>query len=86
MHSAATLSFDSSLKPQQIVNRHYQSLQSLARRPIVIEDEFLLDELDLCSLDYTKPVYLAKYGRYYAVISIQWSSDKKPSKAKLLQL
>jgi hypothetical protein len=86
MYSDSTLSFDESLKPQQIVNRHYQSLQSVARRPIVIEDEFLLDELDLRSLDYTKPVYLAKYGRYYAVISIQWSSDKKVSKAKLLQL
>lgn len=86
MYSDSTLSFDESLKPQQIVNRHYQSLQSVARRPIVIEDEFLLDELDLRSLDYTKPVYLAKYGRYYAVISIQWSSDKKASKAKLLQL
>lgn len=86
MYSDSTLSFDESLKPQQIVNRHYQSLQRVARRPIVIEDEFLLDELDLRSLDYTKPVYLAKYGRYYAVISIQWSSDKKASKAKLLQL
>lgn len=86
MYSDSTLSFDESLKPQQIVNRHYQSLQSVARRPIVIEDEFLLNELDLRSLDYTKPVYLAKYGRYYAVISIQWSSDKKASKAKLLQL
>ena len=86
MYSDSTLSFDDSLKPQQIVNRHYQSLQSVARRPIVIEDEFLLNELDLRSLDYTKPVYLAKYGRYYAVISIQWSSDKKASKAKLLQL
>lgn len=86
MYSDSTLSFDESLKPQQIVNRYYQSLQDAARRPIVIEDEFLLDELDLRSLDYTKPVYLAKYGRYYAVISIQWSSDKKASKAKLLQL
>lgn len=86
MYSDSTLGFDESLKPQQIVNRHYQSLQSVARRPIVIEDEFLLNELDLRSLDYTKPVYLAKYGRYYAVISIQWSSDKKASKAKLLQL
>lgn len=86
MYDDSTLSFDDSLKPQQIVNRHYQSLQDAVRRPIVIEDEFLLNELDLCSLDYTKPVYLAKYGRYYAVISIQWSSDKKASKAKLLQL
>lgn len=86
MYDDSTLSFDDSLKPQQIVNRHYQSLQDAVRRPIVIEDEFMLDELDLRSLDYTKPVYLAKYGRYYAVISIQWSSDKKASKAKLLQL
>ena len=82
----STLNFDDSMQPRQIINRHYQTLRELLVKPKTIEEDMLLTLLDIQSLDYSKPVYISKYGRYYAVISIQWSSDKKASKVKLLQL
>lgn len=85
MRKDTMLSF-SSLNPQHIVNNRYQTLQNIIKSTIVIEDDFILNEIDLCMLDYTKPVYLAKYGRYFAIISIQWQSDQQTSRVKLLRI
>lgn len=79
-----SLSFTDSMAPRQILNRHYSELQQTIRTPKTIEEDVMLNELDLKTLDYTRPIYLAKYGRYFAVMSIQWSSDKAVSKVKLL--
>lgn len=82
----SSLSFDSSMKPQQIINRHYQTLQNLLGKPKTIEEEMTLSLLDIQNLDYSKPIYLSKYGRFYAIDTIQWSSDKLTSKVKLIQI
>lgn len=83
---ASSLSFDSSMKPQQIINRHYQTLRNLLGKPKTIEEEMTLSLLDIQNLDYSKPIYLSKYGRFYAIDTIQWSSDKLTSKVKLIQI
>ena len=81
-----TLYFTDAMKPQQIVNRHYASLQDVIRKPMQIEETMDLSLIDLQSIDYSKPVYLAKYGRYFAIISVQWQSDSRFSKVKLLRI
>lgn len=81
-----TLYFTDAMKPKQIVNRHYAALQDVIRKPMQIEEEVILPLIDLQSLDYSKPVYFAKYGRYFAIISVQWQSDSRLSKVKLLRI
>ena len=80
------LRFTDDMTPLQIVNRHYSQLQDVIRKPMQIEEEMMLSLIDLQAIDYSKPVYLSKYGRYFAIISIQWTSDKRTSKVKLLRI
>lgn len=80
------LDFFKNIKSSSIIQQRYYMLQEILQKPKVIEEQFILNELDLKSLDYTKPVYLSKYGRYYAIIHIRWSANKKESTAELLQL
>lgn len=86
MSYSGDMRFEDSMTPRQIINRNYSALQAAVRKPIVIEGEILLNEIDLQGIDYTKPVYLMHYGRYYAIISIQWTSNEMTSKVKLLQI
>jgi hypothetical protein len=80
------LRFSDDMTPQQIANRHYSELQDVIRKPMQIEEEVILSLLDLKDIDYSKPVYLSKYGRYFAIISIQWTSDNLTSRVKLLRI
>lgn len=80
------LRFTDDMTPLQIANRHYSQLQDVIRKPMQIEEEMTLSLLDLQAIDYSRPVYLSKYGRYFAIISIQWTSDKQTSKVKLLRI
>ena len=78
--------FSDDLKSVVIKNKHYASLQDVIRKPMQIEELMDLSLIDLQALDYSKPVYLSKYGRYFAIISIQWQSDSRLSKVKLLRI
>lgn len=66
-------------------NPSYAYLARIMENPIIIKDEFLLNELDLRDLDYSIPVYLSKYGAYFAIVSITRDS-KGISKCELLKL
>lgn len=55
----------------EIVPGKYAGYQRMAREPIVLEEDFKLNEFDLRDLDYTVPIYLRQYGRYYAIKKIQ---------------
>jgi hypothetical protein len=81
-----SIEFLKELYPQQILNRHYSELQDAIRKPMQIEEDIMLSLLDLQTIDYSKPVYLSKYGRYFAIISIQWQSDQQTCKVKLLRI
>lgn len=80
------LNFADDMKCQQILNRHYSELQDAIRKPMQIEEDIMLSLLDLQAIDYSKPVYLSKYGRYFAIISIQWQSDQQTCRVKLLRI
>lgn len=80
------LKFTDDMKCMQILNRHYSELQDAIRKPMQIEEDIMLSLLDLQTIDYSKPVYLAKYGRFFAIDSIQWTSSQSASKVKLLRI
>lgn len=63
----------------------YAYLSKIMENPIVITEKLRLNEHDLRTLDYTVPVYLAKYGAYFAIVSISRDS-KGISKCELLKL
>lgn len=63
----------------------YAALQDALAHPVVIEAQVRLSEIDLATLDITRPVYLAQFGRYYHVLKVQ-TSDTDLCKVELLQL
>ena len=78
--------FSDDLRSLVVKNKHYASLQDVIRRPMQIEELMDLSLVDLQALDYSRPVYLSKYGRFFAIISVQWQSDSRLSKVKLLRI
>lgn len=70
---------------KELVDRNYSAFQDLIKEPVVITDIFRLNEIDLKELDFTVPVYIKQYGRYYGIIKIQAGSDDL-CECELLQL
>ncbi|MBR0281256.1 MAG: leucine-rich repeat domain-containing protein [Oscillibacter sp.] len=58
-----------------MIARYYQQLGAILNSAVVIKEKFRLTEYDILGLDYTKPVYLKQYGRYYGIVSVQTESD-----------
>lgn len=67
-----------------IVASRYQGYQHIFGQPVVLREDFRLTEIDLRNIDYTIPVYLRQYGRFYAIIQIQDTGGT--CKVELLQL
>lgn len=78
------LSFNEDMTSEYIVSDRYEVLQDILKKPKTIEEEMTLSLLDIQKLDYSKPIYLSKYGRYFAIDTIRWSSDKLTSQVKLI--
>lgn len=56
---------------QSIINDRYKVYQDVIREPKVITELIEIREYELRDLDMSIPVYLAQYGKYYAIISIK---------------
>lgn len=78
------LGFWPALYLQNIINSRYRLYQSIIREPLVVTVELNLSVVDLATLDYTKPIYIARYGCYFAIIELQYSGEL--TKAKLIKL
>lgn len=63
----------------------YSYLAKIMENPIIITEKLLLNEFDLKDLDYSIPIYLSKYGAFFAIVSITRDS-KGISKCELLKL
>jgi hypothetical protein len=72
------------LDASNLKKKYYEEYQQIMFRPVVITERFNLTEIDLRDIDFTKPIYLEQYGRYYAIITIEYQNGI--SKAELLQL
>ena len=69
---------------ETLLPQFYPEYQNLVKRPIKIIETFRLNELDLKNIDYTVPIYLRQYGRFYGIIQI--TEKAGIGKAELLQL
>lgn len=80
------LTFEESQRFQFIIPARYGYYQEIVKEPVIIEVRMRLTEWDLSKLDFTIPVYLAQYGRYYAIKSIKTSSNSLECDVELLQI
>lgn len=80
-----TLYFEDNMHGQGLIDAHYTRLQALIRKPVALTVDIRLHEIDLATLDLTRPVYLGQFGRYYAILKIQ-TSDTDLCKVEFLQL
>lgn len=80
------LSFPRWLEADALLDAYYADYMSAIRKPMYLTEDIMLNEADVRGIDNTKPVYLKKYGRYFAIISVRWSSNTKTSEVKLLLL
>lgn len=80
-----TLRFEEDMYGDGLIASRYARLQEVVREPVLLTANIRLNELDLASLDLTRPVYLGQYGRYYAILKIQ-TSNTDLCKVELIQL
>lgn len=70
---------------ETILKENYSSFQNIIRKPIIIKEKIEISDIELREIDVTIPVYLAQYGRYYAIISIK-AENTGICECELLQL
>lgn len=70
---------------RELIGAYYGTYQALIRRPVVIKEKIEISDVELREIDVTVPVYLAQYGKYYAIISIK-AEDTGICECELLQL
>lgn len=75
----------SGLGGKDAVSEYLARYQRIIKNPILLEANIRLNEMDLAGLDFTRPVYLAQYGQYYAVLKVQ-TSDTDLCKVELIQI
>ena len=75
--------FDISM--QSILDEKYSDLIRTLQDVKVLKEKIILSDAEIQQFDETKPVYLAQYGRYFAVLEIK-SEGNGVSEVTLLQL
>ena len=68
-----------------IIENRYKEYQNVIMEPKVITELIEIRDFELKELDLSIPIYLAQYGRYYAIISIK-AENTGICECKLLQL
>lgn len=63
----------------------YSYLSRIMENPIIITENLRLNEHDLRNLDYNVPVFLSRYGAFFAIVSIT-RDNKGICKCELLKL
>lgn len=69
----AELAFNINL--QDIFDNKLEKLRKTVANPHHIVERFNLSDLEILNFDETKPVYLAQYGAYFAVLEIKTTSS-----------
>ena len=69
----AALAFNIDL--QDIFDNKLEKLRKTVANPHQIVERFNLSDLEILNFDETKPVYLAQYGAYFAVLEIKTTSS-----------
>lgn len=59
----------------RLIDKYYTNLAKTLNNAITITEKIRLTEYELVNLDFTKPVFLKQYGRYYGIVSIQTGDE-----------
>lgn len=70
---------------QSIIDDKYQNVVETLRNTKLIKENVKMSDIELLNFDETKPVYLAQYGEYFAVIEIK-SQSNGIAEATMLEL
>lgn len=68
-----------------IIANKYKGYQNIVRTPVVVEAEYLLNEVDLIDFDIRKPVWDSTLGRSYAVIDLTMQRNNV-AKVKMIDI
>lgn len=74
------------LSTAQILAERYSSYRAYVNQPRIVTERLRVPLADLRALDYSRPVFLSKYGRHFAIIDIKWTVTQDTCEAKLLML
>lgn len=64
---------------------NYVSYQKIIERPRYLKEKFNLKAYDILKLDLREPIYLNQYGKYYAIMKLQYR-DNDFSECELLEI
>ncbi|HAT77126.1 MAG TPA: hypothetical protein DCS19_09860, partial [Flavobacterium sp.] len=64
---------------------YYTGYQSLLTKPRYLREKFYLKPEDIAGLTLDIPIYLQQYGKYYAIIVLQYKEDEF-SECELLEI
>lgn len=74
------------LRFDEIIKTYYKGYSELLNSCVVVKEKLRLTEYDIRDLDFTRPVYLAQYGRYFGIVSLQVSGKECTAELALLPL
>lgn len=69
---------------KDIIGTYYARYAAMLSEAVVIKEKLHISEYDIVGLDFTKPVYLAQYSRYFGIVSLQVSGDECTTELALL--
>lgn len=81
---SAMLTFDG-LSFSVLLEKYYTALREIISNAIVIKVSARLSPLDLKTLDFTTPIYLSQFGRYFAISKIETTGGRQ-AKVELIRL
>lgn len=64
------------LKFEDLLAKYYTAYSTLLNSAVVTKEKMRLSEYDIRDVDFTKPIYLAQYGRYFGLVSLQVSGEE----------
>jgi hypothetical protein len=79
------LKFTNNLLWSNLKAANYSGYQSLIQSPRYLREKFYLKPEDVADVSLEIPISLAQYGKYYAVMQIQYKEDEI-SECELLEL
>lgn len=74
------------LSPEYLISQYYTTYIGTSTESKQLKENIMLNEIDLKEMDFTRPMYLKKYGRFFAVKSIRWNTNNPYSEVELIQL
>lgn len=86
IHKKVTRLGFANLSVPYIISTYYATYQGAIAQPRIITEHIRLNELEMRDVDFRRPVYLSKYGRYFAIKQIQWTVGDEYAEVELLLL